>query len=109
MARRKKIASVEIQIDSVEIGKRAYEKWLARGCLDGYAQQDWTEAEAELRAEKAACVVAFEVREKEKKVEEKKTYITTSDGKNLANADAPGIRYQDEEHPNLPSGNGLNG
>jgi hypothetical protein len=71
MGRRKKTASVEIQIDSAEIGKRAYEKWVARGCVEGYAQQDWLEAEAELRAEKAARVVAFEVREKkEKKVED---------------------------------------
>src|SRR5206468_1867843 len=34
-----------------QIAKRAYEKWCQRGCMDGMHQQDWLEAEAELRAE----------------------------------------------------------
>jgi hypothetical protein len=33
------------------VAKRAYEKWMKRGCKDGYAIQDWIEAEAELVAE----------------------------------------------------------
>jgi hypothetical protein len=33
------------------IAKRAYEKWCQRGCPPGTHQQDWYEAEAELRAE----------------------------------------------------------
>ncbi len=33
------------------IAKRAYEKWCKRGCPHGTHQQDWYEAEAELRAE----------------------------------------------------------
>lgn len=48
-----------------EIGKRAYEKWLKRGCIDGYAQQDWLEAEAELRAEHKPRAVEFVVKPKE--------------------------------------------
>jgi len=63
MGRRKKNSvNVEIQLDPTEIGKRAHEKWVERGCIDGYAQQDWLSAEAELKAEKAAaCVVAFDI------------------------------------------------
>ncbi|HVS39756.1 MAG TPA: DUF2934 domain-containing protein [Gemmataceae bacterium] len=34
-----------------KIAKRAYEKWLKRGCGHGSDMQDWIEAEAELRAE----------------------------------------------------------
>jgi hypothetical protein len=34
-----------------KIAKRAYEKWCQRGCKHGTDQQDWHEAEAELRAE----------------------------------------------------------
>ena len=34
-----------------QIAKRAYLKWCQRGCKDGMHQQDWLEAEAELRAE----------------------------------------------------------
>jgi hypothetical protein len=33
------------------IAKRAYEKWCQHGCPHGTHQQDWLEAEAELRAE----------------------------------------------------------
>jgi hypothetical protein len=33
------------------IAKRAYEKWMKRGCKHGNDLQDWTEAEAELLAE----------------------------------------------------------
>lgn len=33
------------------IATRAYEKWCQRGCQDGAHQQDWLDAEAELRAE----------------------------------------------------------
>jgi hypothetical protein len=39
------------QIPHERIAKRAYEKWCQRGCKDGTHQQDWYEAEAELRAE----------------------------------------------------------
>jgi hypothetical protein len=34
-----------------KIAKRAYEKWCQRGCPQGTDQQDWHEAENELRAE----------------------------------------------------------
>ena len=30
------------------IRARAYELWIARGCRDGSAEQDWIEAEAEI-------------------------------------------------------------
>jgi Protein of unknown function (DUF2934) len=34
-----------------KIAQRAYEKWVKRGCTHGCHLQDWTEAEAELKAE----------------------------------------------------------
>ena len=34
-----------------KIAMRAYEKWCQRGCPDGTAEQDWYEAETELRTE----------------------------------------------------------
>ena len=34
-----------------KIAHRAYQKWCQRGCRHGAHQQDWLEAEAELRAE----------------------------------------------------------
>jgi hypothetical protein len=34
-----------------KIAKRAYEKWCMRGCPHGSHQQDWLEAEMELKAE----------------------------------------------------------
>jgi hypothetical protein len=33
------------------IAMRAYEKWVQRGCPHGTDQQDWLDAEAELKAE----------------------------------------------------------
>lgn len=36
-----------------KIAMRAYEKWIKRGRKDGHDQQDWLEAERELRAEMA--------------------------------------------------------
>jgi hypothetical protein len=40
-------------IPQERIAQRAYEKWCQRGCPHGTDQQDWLEAEAELRAEMA--------------------------------------------------------
>jgi hypothetical protein len=34
-----------------KIAMRAYQKWVQRGCPQGSEQQDWLEAEAELRRE----------------------------------------------------------
>jgi Protein of unknown function (DUF2934) len=34
-----------------KIATRAYEKWCKRGCMQGTHQQDWLEAETELKAE----------------------------------------------------------
>jgi hypothetical protein len=34
-----------------KIAKRAFEKWIKRGCQHGNDQRDWFEAEAELKAE----------------------------------------------------------
>ena len=42
-----------VQIPHDRIAKRAYEKWMKRGCPQGTDFQDWVEAEAELRAESA--------------------------------------------------------
>ena len=36
------------------IAERAFQRWQARGCLDGSAEQDWLQAEAELHAEAAS-------------------------------------------------------
>ena len=33
------------------IAQRAYLKWIARGCRSDTAQQDWLEAEAEVKAD----------------------------------------------------------
>ena len=52
-----------------EIGRRARDKWIARGCIDGYSQQDWLEAEAELKAEHRPGLVEFIVREAKKQEE----------------------------------------
>jgi hypothetical protein len=39
------------KIPQEKIAMRAYDKWVKRGCKHGRDQQDWLEAEAELRAE----------------------------------------------------------
>jgi hypothetical protein len=39
------------QVPREKIAMRAYEKWMKRGCTHGHDQQDWMEAEAELRTE----------------------------------------------------------
>lgn len=33
-----------------QIAQRAYQLYLERGCVDGYAEQDWKQAERELQA-----------------------------------------------------------
>jgi hypothetical protein len=40
-----------VKVPHEKIAMRAYEKWCKRGCVHGNDQQDWVEAEAELRAE----------------------------------------------------------
>lgn len=42
-----------MMIPKEKIAMRAYEKWLKRGCKHGQDQQDWIEAEKEIRAEMA--------------------------------------------------------
>ena len=39
------------RVPSDRIAQRAYEKWMKRGCVHGYDQQDWVDAERELLAE----------------------------------------------------------
>jgi len=39
------------QLNHEAIAKRAYELYLARGCVNGSAEQDWLQAESELFAE----------------------------------------------------------
>ena len=41
----------QLKIPQDKIAMRAYEKWAKRGYMHGRDQQDWLEAEAELRAE----------------------------------------------------------
>jgi len=44
-------AAQPVKIPHEKIAMRAYEKWCKRGMNHGSDQQDWMEAEAELRAE----------------------------------------------------------
>ena len=39
---------MQTKIDAGAIAKRAYEIYLARGCEDGHAAEDWNRAEQEL-------------------------------------------------------------
>jgi len=36
-----------------KVAARAYQKWVQKGCRHGQDQQDWLEAEAEIKAEMA--------------------------------------------------------
>lgn len=36
------------QVWHQQIAERAFQKYVARGCLDGFAEQDWHEAEKEI-------------------------------------------------------------
>ena len=45
------VAATPLQVPQEKIAKRAYEKWMKRGCKHGCHLQDWTEAEAEIKAE----------------------------------------------------------
>jgi hypothetical protein len=36
-----------------KVAARAYQKWMQKGCPHGQDQQDWLEAEAEIKAEMA--------------------------------------------------------
>ena len=47
--RRRSRSSVSVEPTHEEIAARAYELYLARGSLDGYSEEDWLLAEAELR------------------------------------------------------------
>ena len=40
-----------VKLPHEKIAMRAYEKWCQRGCMHGTHQQDWLDAEAELKAE----------------------------------------------------------
>jgi hypothetical protein len=42
-----------VKVPHDKIAQRAYEKWVKRGKPQGTAEQDWTEAEKELKAEYA--------------------------------------------------------
>jgi hypothetical protein len=44
-------AAPSVKVPHEKIAMRAYEKWCKRGRPNGTHQQDWMEAEAELRAE----------------------------------------------------------
>lgn len=45
-------ANSPIVLDQAEVSARAHQLWVDRGCIDGYADQDWQEAERQLIAEK---------------------------------------------------------
>lgn len=38
-------------VSSEQISERAYDRWLARGCVHGFHVEDWLEAEAQLQKE----------------------------------------------------------
>ena len=40
-----------VSVSEDAIAKRAYEKFMARGCAHGFDQEDWAAAEQELNAE----------------------------------------------------------
>ena len=42
------------KLDQALIADRAYQRWVERGCPLGTAEQDWLEAEKELRLQGAA-------------------------------------------------------
>jgi len=41
------------ELSREEIERRAYELYLARGCGEGYAEEDWLQAERELRVRRS--------------------------------------------------------
>ena len=45
--------AVAVAIDTQAVRRRAHQRWLDRGCPAGNPEQDWLEAERELRAESA--------------------------------------------------------
>ncbi len=47
--------AIAAEIPREKIAQRAYEIWVARGKPAGTSQQDWLEAEAQLRAETRAA------------------------------------------------------
>ena len=49
-------ATTSREVTHEKIAQRAYEKWMKRGCTHGCDRQDWTEAEAELKAECGSSV-----------------------------------------------------
>jgi hypothetical protein len=48
-------ATSSTQVSREHVAKRAYEKWLKRGCTHGNDMQDWIEAEKEVIAEMRAA------------------------------------------------------
>ncbi len=42
-----------LEISEEAIGRRAYEKFQARGCVHGFDKEDWADAQRELMAEAA--------------------------------------------------------
>lgn len=44
----KDVSTKTTQVTNDKIAKRAYELYTARGCKEGFAEQDWLTAEAEL-------------------------------------------------------------
>ncbi|MBI1831751.1 MAG: DUF2934 domain-containing protein [Planctomycetes bacterium] len=53
MASQQSCATTQACVPLEKIAMRAYQKWVQRGCMHGCDQQDWLEAEAELKAEMA--------------------------------------------------------
>ena len=47
-----------MQSENRSIGELAYQLWQARGCPEGTAEQDWLDAERQLRAKQAPATAA---------------------------------------------------
>jgi len=46
-------AATQMSPPQEKVAARAYQKWMQKGCKHGHDQQDWLEAEAEIKAEMA--------------------------------------------------------
>ncbi|NOJ27126.1 MAG: hypothetical protein DA330_03850 [Nitrososphaera sp.] len=45
---KKRSSATAVEISYEQISERAYQLWEARGCIHGYNEEDWFQAEKEL-------------------------------------------------------------
>jgi hypothetical protein len=51
-----------MKTDHDKIAEKAYLKYIQRGCMDGFDQQDWLEAEQEVKSSKKKTIAKTAVR-----------------------------------------------